>query len=280
MKNFHTDEFNYVSAVTLRIKDEAVMLDYYLNILKLKNLKQEPNKFYLGTKNGHTLVILEVDAETMIVNGTIGLYHYALLLPTRRDLANFTYHYLKTNGRFVGASDHHVSEAVYLEDPEGNGIEVYVDKPHTIWRDLTNNIYMTTERLDIDDLFTLVDEEYRVILEGTIMGHLHLHVNDMAKAKVFYHQILGFDIVLDFNNSATFLSDQGYHHHLAYNVWRSRPLLPDVKKNGLIAYDVHYKKEDVPHLITRLKNHNVAYTLNKNFLTFSDINGAIVSIKL
>ncbi len=280
MKSFHSHEYNYVSTVTLRIKDEAVMLDYYLNILKLKILQQEPNKFYLGTKSGHTLVILEVDPETTIVNGTIGLYHYALLLPTRRDLANFTYHYLKTQGRFVGASDHHVSEAVYLEDPEGNGIEIYVDKPHYIWRDLTNNIYMTTKRLDIDDLFTLVDEEYKVIPEGTIMGHLHLHVNDMEHARVFYHEILGFDIVLDFKNSATFLSNQGYHHHLAYNVWRSRPLPPNVKKNGLIAYDIHYKKEDIPHLIARLKEYNISYTLNDNVLRFSDVNAAIVSVKL
>ena len=145
----------------------------------MKIIKQEPAKFYLGTKDNHILVILEVDPHAKVVNGTIGLYHYALLLPTRSDLANFFAHYLKTKAHLIGASDHNVSEAVYVEDPEGNGIEIYVDRSDTQWRDTKNRVHMITERLDIENLFKDRTHSYNEVPCGTIMGLVNCYQNIM-----------------------------------------------------------------------------------------------------
>lgn len=245
----------------------------------MKIIKQETKRFYLGTTAGHVLVILEVNETAKVVNGTIGLYHYALLLPTRKDLANFLYNYLQSGERFIGASDHHVSEAVYVEDPEGNGIEIYVDRPDTNWRDNKDNIYMITERLNIDDLFTLLTKEYNEIPSGTVMGHLHLHVANMKAAKTFYSEVLGFDNTLSYGNSAAFISDQGYHHHIAYNVWRSRPLPDDVITTGLAGYELNMPKENINGLKVRLNTHNIHFIDEDNILQFNDINGATIYIK-
>lgn len=276
MQQFHTKNQIHVKSVTLKVKDKELMLNYYLNILKLSLLKEEDNKFYLGIKDGTLLVVLEHDENATISNGTDGLYHLALLLPTRVDLANFLAHYLKARAPFVGASDHHVSEAVYIEDPEGNGIEIYADRPSHDWRDLNNEIYMVTERLDAEDLFKYITGEFEEMPIGTIVGHLHLHVQSLEKAEAFYNDVLGFETVFKFPRSANFVSDQGYHHHIAYNVWQRNLPSRELKMTGLVSYNVNIPQNEVAQLKNRLLNNNIPFCEDPGVIRFYDVNYNIV----
>ena len=151
--------------------------------------------------------------------GRFGLYHFALLLPDRAALGRFAAHVLRLGLR-PGMADHAVSEALYLSDPDGLGIEVYADRPRTSWTYRGDELVMTTEPLDIAGLITAGQgDEWRGAPEGTSMGHVHLHVGDLARAEAFYHRALGFDKKVWSYPGALFFSAGGYHHHLGTNIW-------------------------------------------------------------
>jgi catechol 2,3-dioxygenase len=152
-----------------------------------------------------------------------GLYHAAFLMPTRADLARWILHAAKARMAFTGASDHDVSEAIYLDDPEGNGVEVYSDRPREKWRRDGELIFQKTDPLDIDAIIREIDAAtatYPSAPEGLRIGHIHLRVGDIANAEAFYGGALGLDVTRR-RTGATFLSSGGYHHHLAVNVWHS-----------------------------------------------------------
>jgi catechol 2,3-dioxygenase len=153
--------------------------------------------------------------------GRLGLYHFALLLPDRAALGRFVAH-LAALGVRAGASDHLVSEALYLNDPDGLGIEVYADRPRHAWRMNGSILAMATDPLDLDDLVrAAAGAAWTGAPRGTRIGHLHLHVGGLERAAAFYHTGLGLDrITLDFPG-ALFLSAGGYHHHLGTNTWAS-----------------------------------------------------------
>lgn len=146
-----------------------------------------------------------------------GLYHVAILLPARTDLAAFLAYMLRKKYP-LGAADHLVSEALYLNDPDGNGIEVYHDRPSTNWHWNKQQVAMTTDPLDGDDLLAEDYPEWHTLPSETIIGHIHLHVADVEAAKVFYVQGLGFSVTTTYPG-ALFLSTKHYHHHIAVNVW-------------------------------------------------------------
>jgi catechol 2,3-dioxygenase len=151
--------------------------------------------------------------------GLLGLYHFAILLPDRASLGRFVAH-LAAIGARAGMSDHFVSEAVYLSDPDGLGIEVYADRPRDAWRYDERQLHMTTNPLDVDDLVRSAgDEKWTGMPPGTVLGHVHLYVDDIDKAEAFYHDALGFDKVVWSYPGALFLSAGGYHHHLGTNTW-------------------------------------------------------------
>jgi catechol 2,3-dioxygenase len=151
--------------------------------------------------------------------GRLGLYHYAILLPDRPALGRFLRH-LATIGERPGMSDHFVSEALYLYDPDGLGIEVYADRPRDAWRHEDRQLTMTTDPLDAQDLLRAAgDEGWAGMPPGTILGHVHLFVGDLARAATFYHAGLGFDKTVWSYPGALFLSAGGYHHHLGTNTW-------------------------------------------------------------
>ena len=155
--------------------------------------------------------------------GRFGLYHFALLLPDRMALGRFAAHLLRLGLR-PGMSDHAVSEALYLSDPDGLGIEVYADRPRTSWAYRGDELVMTTEPLDISGLLTAGrGDEWRGAPEGTSMGHVHLHVGNLEKAEAFYHRTLGFDKKVWSYPGALFFSAGGYHHHLGTNIWSPGP---------------------------------------------------------
>jgi catechol 2,3-dioxygenase len=151
--------------------------------------------------------------------GRLGLYHYAILLPDRAALGRFASHLGRVGVR-AGAADHRVSEALYLQDPDGLGIEVYADRPRTEWRGEAGQLVMATDPLDLRGVMDAAGgEPWTGMPPGTEIGHVHLHVGDLARAEAFYHEALGLDKVVWSYSGALFLSAGGYHHHLGVNTW-------------------------------------------------------------
>jgi catechol 2,3-dioxygenase len=151
--------------------------------------------------------------------GRLGLYHFAVLVPDRAALGRFAGH-LARIGAAAGASDHRVSEAFYLQDPDGLGVEIYADRPRSAWRQEGRQLVMATDPLDVEDLIREAgDEPWTGMPRETAIGHLHLHVGDLGRAEAFYHRALGLDKVVWSYPGALFLSAGGYHHHLGVNTW-------------------------------------------------------------
>lgn len=170
-----------------------------------------------------------------------GLYHFAILHPTRADLARTLGHLLARRYPLQGASDHGVSEAMYLADPEGNGIEIYVDRPRLAWPVANGALRMVTEPLDVEGLLAEADGDgaWAGLPAGTTLGHVHLHVDRLERAQWFYCDVLGFDLVQRYGPSALFVSAGGYHHHVGLNTWAgvdAPPPAADVV--GLAYYEI------------------------------------------
>jgi catechol 2,3-dioxygenase len=173
--------------------------------------------------HGEDRVLIQLDekktARTVPRRGLLGLYHFAILLPDRESLGSFVEH-LADIGAYAGMSDHLVSEAVYLTDPDGLGIEVYADRDRTTWTAVNDQIEMATKPLDVQNLIAAANgKKWSGMPVGTTIGHVHLYVGDIDKAADFYHSGLGFDKIVWNYPGALFMSAGGYHHHLGVNTW-------------------------------------------------------------
>jgi len=209
----------HIGAVALRVHDLSGLTAFYRDKIGLGVIEQSPGFTALGV-DGETLVRLEQGAAPP--SSRAGLFHLAILLPSRADLADWLAHAAATRIPLEGASDHLVSEALYLSDPEGNGIEIYRDRPRTDWPRRDGAIKMATERLDLNALLAEArPSPYAGMPGGTRMGHIHLRVGDTAEAERFYADVLGFDLMVRYPG-ASFLASGGYHHHIAGNAWNSR----------------------------------------------------------
>ena len=211
--------------VTLQISDMQRSLAFYQTVLGFRILDREGEVATLGAQTGRTpLVELREVKGTQGVGRTakLGLYHFAILLPTRAALGSFVQH-LAEIGAQAGSGDHLVSEALYLRDPDGLGIEVYVDRPRDTWQIDGQQLKMATDPLDYADVVRAANgAPWRGLPDGTVMGHVHLHVGDIDEAAAFYHAGLGLDKVVWQYPGALFLSAGGYHHHLGVNTWAGR----------------------------------------------------------
>lgn len=213
--------------VALRVRDFESTIEFYTEKLGLRITRQAGDTSELAPVNSsENLVVLIDDPEAEIPSRkSAGLYHFAILLPNRAELAK-TYLALGESGlAFDGYADHLVSEALYLSDPEGNRIEIYSDKPRSEWRvGADGTPQMGTYPLDVDSLLSEVKEraidETRAIGEGAVIGHLHLKVTEIRRSTDFYHYRLGLDL-MNYWDTAAFLSAGGYHHHIGLNTWES-----------------------------------------------------------
>ena len=208
--------------VSLQVSDLDRSLAYYETVLGLRVLQRSTDSAVLGA-HGDSRPLVELHARAGITpvprRGRLGLYHFAVLLPDRASLGRFVKH-LDQIGAHAGMSDHFVSEAIYLSDPDGLGIEVYADRPRSLWRYDGRQIFMVTEPLDVPSLARAAGEErWQGAPAGTVIGHVHFYVDDIARASRFYHEGLGFDKVVWSYPGALFMSAGGYHHHLATNTW-------------------------------------------------------------
>ncbi len=214
----------HIGAVGLIARDLDLLTRYYQGLLGLSIIKRGDRFVRLGTGGGVTLLELEHRPNAKPDDpATAGLYHTAFLMPTRADHARWILHIAHNRVPITGASDHGVSEAFYLDDPEGNGIEVYNDRPRERWQREDGLIVMPTKPLDIEAIIREVDPAsatYPAAPEGLRIGHIHLRVGNVAKAEEFYRSALGLDLTRR-RGGATFMSSGGYHHHVGANVWHS-----------------------------------------------------------
>jgi catechol 2,3-dioxygenase len=216
-----------MGAVHLTVADLDRSLRYYEQQIGLRVHGRENGTARLGA-GGEDLLVLAEQAGAGPADGYSGLFHFALLVPTREDLGRFLAHAAADGVALSGLSDHFVSEAIYLRDPDHHGIEIYADRPREIWEGKVSE-RMTTLPLDTDDLLRGIDQaSYEGMAEGTTMGHVHLSVSDV-EASVEFYRSLGFDLMAVYGDQAAFLSTGGYHHHLGVNTWTSRgaPYAPD-----------------------------------------------------
>ncbi|HAM81903.1 VOC family protein [Ornithinibacillus bavariensis] len=220
-KRFFQKPTIFVGEVNIKVLNIAKSLAFYQRVFGFAILEQSERKVVLSADGVQPLLILEQPEDIMAkVGRTTGLYHFAILLPRRADLANFLKHLIQTEGPSIrlGASDHYVSEALYFDDPDGNGIEVASDKPSMDWNWNNGHVDMATVALDANNLLAESDKDWDGIPKDTVMGHIHLHVADLEETENFYVNGLGFDIVTRYPG-ALFASTGGYHHHLGLNVW-------------------------------------------------------------
>ena len=220
-----------VGAVHLTVADLDRSISYYENAIGLRVQSREGAVARLGADGGEELLVLYEEPGAQPVRGHTGLFHFALLLPDRHALAQWLIHAAQDRIPLSGMSDHLVSEAIYLRDPDWHGIEIYRDRPRSDWPgDGHGGIVMDTLPLDTDSLLGELDDPsaagaYDGMPGATTMGHVHLHVADIADSERFYRDVMGFDVMAHMPE-ATFLSAGGYHHHLGANVWAGRGASP------------------------------------------------------
>ncbi|HEY0390012.1 MAG TPA: VOC family protein [Gaiellales bacterium] len=212
-----------LGAVHLTVADLERSLDYYRRAIGLEVQGQDGAEASLGTGGRELLHLVEHPGATP-ASGRTGLYHFALLVPERADLASWLAHAARDRVQLVGLSDHFVSEAIYLSDPDGHGIEIYCDRPRSVWEGQVA-ARMTTVALDVDSLFGELDDPatapFTGLAGGTVMGHVHLRVAEIEPTVRFYRDALGFDLMAQLGSRAAFLAAGGYHHHIGANTWES-----------------------------------------------------------
>ena len=217
-----------IGRVALAVADLDRSIRFYEDVIGLSLLSRENSLARLGAGDNDFLLLYGQPGARSVQPAT-GLYHFAILVPSRQDLARTLYHLLQVDGPISGFADHAVSEAIYLTDPDGHGIEIYRDRPREEWQYRGDELRMTTEPLDLHgvlgELVGVVPDSYQMA-EGTFVGHMHLQVAEIAATERFYTGQIGLDLVMRYGPRATFMSANGYHHHLGANTWAGEHLPP------------------------------------------------------
>lgn len=212
----------HIGSVRLQVSDLERSIHYYESVIGMRVISRGDATAKLGPQ-GAERTLIQLDemkgARTVPRRGLLGLYHFAILLPDRSSLGAFAAH-LAAIGAYAGMSDHLVSEALYLTDPDGLGIEVYADRDRSMWTAVNDQVVMATKALDVENLIAAAKgKKWEGIPAGTVIGHVHLYVGDIDDAARFYHNGLGFDKIVWSYPGALFMSAGGYHHHLGVNTW-------------------------------------------------------------
>lgn len=219
---YRLPDATHVGRVRLQVSDLERSLAYYRDVLGFGTVEQSADRAVLGVEGDDRPLIELVErrgATPVPRRGRLGLYHFAILLPDRAALGRFLGHLAQIGAR-AGMSDHFVSEAIYLQDPDNLGIEVYADRPRSEWRHEGRQLAMSTEPLDARSVVEAGrGVPWTGMPAGTTIGHVHLHVGDIDEAAAFYHNALGLDKIVWSYPGALFLSAGGYHHHLGTNTW-------------------------------------------------------------
>jgi catechol 2,3-dioxygenase len=208
-----------IGQVTLTVNDLQKVAEYYKSVIGLNQISHDGETVLLG-QDTVPLLKLQRDSQAKRMPHEAGLFHTAFLLPERADLARWFKNSHDNGIKIEGAADHSVSEAIYVSDPEGNGIEVYVDRPSATWTMDNGQVTMENSRLDLNELYSSTSNDWTVAPTDTIVGHVHLQVGAITEAEQFLANSLNLDCVRQ-GPKASFFSSGGYHHHIAVNVWNS-----------------------------------------------------------
>ncbi len=252
-----------IGLVTLRVAQLERSLRFYHGILGFQPIEQTPGRAVLGTQDNQPLLeLIEVPGAGPHPVRTTGLYHIAIVLPMRADLGRMLLRLAQANIE-ISHGDHGVSEALYISDPDENGLELYRDRPRDTWRRVQGTIVMGTEAVDLRSLAEDAQyaEAWDVVPAGTRVGHIHLKVGNIREAKRFYGDILGFDVMVQMP-TALFISAGGYHHHIGMNIWHSQGAAPaPVTRAGLQSYVIAIPTlEALQEVKARLVANNIAFT--------------------
>lgn len=218
-----------MGAVGLVVSDLNRSLAYYTASIGLRVHSRTETQARLGVGGPALLVLTEQPGARPVQRGRSGLYHFALVVPTRADLARTLRHLVDAHTPLTGAADHWVSEALYMNDPDGHGIEIYRDRPRADWPLQGGQLQMGTDPLDVDGVMAEIAGAsylWTGLAAGAHMGHVHLHVGELREAEHFYGDLLGFDLMLAYGSQALFFSAGGYHHHVGFNLWAGRGAPP------------------------------------------------------
>ncbi|GEL06389.1 VOC family protein [Rummeliibacillus stabekisii] len=245
---FHTKPTTFVGHVKIKVQNLNRSLQFYKDILGFNILEQTASTAKLITDGKTSFLSLE-QPENVIPKQekTTGLYHFAILLPEQKDLANIVVHLVQNGIRF-GSSDHLVSEALYLNDPDGNQIEIYRDRVPSEWKWNDNEVDMAVDPLDFDTLLkhATPDQPWNRMPKDSVMGHVHLHVSELIKTEEFYVKGLGMEVVNRFGDQALFLSYGKYHHHLGVNTWNGVGIpAPAENSVGLESFTLLFDNDEV-----------------------------------
>lgn len=269
--NFHAKPTTFVSNVKIKVQDLRRALRFYTDMLGFDILEKTPSTAKL-TADGKTSFLQLEQPENVIPKQrrTTGLYHFAILLPTAKDLANVVIHLANHNISF-GSADHLVSEAIYLQDPDGNEIEIYRDRDPKEWKWDGDQVEMATIPLNLERLLQQASRETTWKMpKDALLGHIHLHVSELFKTEQFYVEGLGMDVVNRFGPQALFLSYGKYHHHVGVNTWNGigapRPAKNSV---GLKSFTLLFDNERV--------RERVIDNLKKIGATVSEENGQFIT---
>lgn len=281
--NFHEKPITFISHVQLKVQNLERASAFYQEIIGFKVLEQSENIVHL-TADGKT-VLLSIEQPSNILpkqERTTGLYHFAILLPKRSDLANIVQHLVDAGIR-LGSADHLVSEALYLSDPDGNGIEIYADREPSEWTWQGDTVDMVTDPLNFPDLLASKDQSpWTGLPSGTVMGHIHLHVSELNNTEEFYTKGLGFEIVNRYGAQALFISDGKYHHHIGLNTWNGVGApTPSPDSVGLESFTLTLSDEDKRNkLVTQLNNIGAEVIQDDDSVTVLDPSGNRIHLKV
>lgn len=277
---YHQDAI-HVSRVDLLVKDIEKSINFYTESLGFSVFKNTDEYTSLTANHKDELIRLYKD-ETAEGKNNMNIYHFALLLPSRKDLSRFLHHLILKQIPIDGAADHIVSEAIYLRDPDGIGIEICSDKDDKDWIINNNNIKMDTLPFDYKGVYYETDKYdlFNSLPYETIIGHLHLQVNNLEKAKEFYQKIIGFSVTNEDVYNAIFMSDKNYHHHLALNSWsRQAKRLNDVPK--LKAFTLSYPTcEKYINTINNLESNQIDYHQTEDGIYIKDLENTQIYLKI
>ena len=263
-----------VGMVTLRVRNLDLVTDYYRDVIGLTVMARSVMGALLGAGGVRLLNLQRRESAPREARNAAGLYHTAFLMPTRKDLARWLVHAAANKVPLSGFADHLVSESVYLDDPEGNGIEVYADRAPDTWKWENGSVAMATDQLDFDSLLALTDTrttKYAKAPDDLRIGHMHLRVGDLAQADRFYGGTIGLDPTRK-RSGAAFLSSGRYHHHLGINVWQSAGAGPrDSTAMGLAWFSLEVASDEILQAQTlRLQQAGAPATAIENGIETSD----------
>ena len=262
-----------LDSVQLTVSNLDRSIAFYEHSLGFKLHRRETDTAYLGAGRTDLLALTEQPGAKRVPR-TTGLYHFAILVPSRFELAQVLNRLAETKTPVEGFSDHLVSEAIYLPDPDGNGIEIYRDRPRAEWRDEHGNFRMGTDPLDLDSVLAELNghsDPWNSLHPETVLGHMHLHVRQIPEAQNFYCHILGFDLMMNIGN-ALFVSAGGYHHHLGLNVWAGVGAPPPPPNSvGLRSFVIRLpNRNEIDQVLDRLRAANVSIEENAQGWFFRD----------